>query len=140
MKNILLISLLLCSFTYLNAESEQNNYLRLSKKLVSAEKEMTREYRHTSKSLGVNAKRELRMDQHIWKLNRDKVCTKVSIQKKVQDRCKYKKIIQRTKYLKLYDPDLRFIGGMDSSESNVSILDSKLNKPRHVKKVGGLAS
>jgi len=137
MKLFLLTSLLIVSFSTLYAQIKEKGYKRLSKKLVNAEREMNREYRHTSKSLNVNEKRELGKAQHVWKQKREEACFKSSLQKKIQDTCKYKKIIERTEFLKLYTPELRELDGMSSFESNTSTSSLKLHNLGSTEKEDG---
>ena len=73
-------------------------YMRLSDKLLEAEKKMNIVYKDISKSLNFTKRRELRTAQYNWKIKRDETCSKILIDK-VQMKCNYKKVIRRTKQL-----------------------------------------
>ena len=73
-------------------------YMRLSDKLLDAEKKMNIVYKDISKSLNFTKRRELRTAQYNWKIKRDETCSKILIDK-VQMKCNYKKVIRRTKQL-----------------------------------------
>ena len=104
MKKIFRI-LLIVSLTSVYAQSK--DYERLSDKLIHAQIDMKKEYRNTSKLLNVIEKRDLRKAQHLWKLNKEKSCAQSNRQIRVENECKYKQILKRINFLKIYNPNIK---------------------------------
>lgn len=110
MKNVLLISVLtVFNLTVLSADVSQQQYERLTDKLVKAEKEMYKAYKNTGKSLEIQEKRKLRSEQYTWKFDKVRKCTKSSMNEKARLSCKYKKVVSRINYLKHYNPEKKVI-------------------------------
>ena len=97
MRNRLHLALLIV-FILAPISINAGEYMRLSDKLLEAEKKMSIVYKDISKSLNFTKKRELRTAQYTWKLAKDETCSKIQIDK-VQMKCNYKKVLRRTKQL-----------------------------------------
>ena len=97
MRNRLHLALLIV-FILAPISINAGEYMRLSDKLLEAEKKMSIVYKDISKSLNFTKKRELRTAQYTWKLDKDETCSKIQIDK-VQMKCNYKKVLRRTKQL-----------------------------------------